>query len=126
MVGDSGVGKTNILLRYINDDHDKDSTTTLGVEFSSKILEMEDGSTVKAQLWDTAGEERFRTVANIYLRGAVGALLTYDVTDRTSFDSLQGWLDKLIENSPEGLIILLLGNKIDLVDSRKVSSQEGS
>ena len=67
-------------------------------------------------MWDTAGEERFRTVANIYLRGAVGALVTYDVTDRASFQSIGTWLEKLNESAPEGLIILLLGNKIDLKD----------
>ena len=121
MVGDSGVGKTNILLRYMNNDYDPTSKTTLGVEFSSKYLTMDDGAKIRAQLWDTAGEERFKTVANIYLKGAVGALLTYDVTSKESFESVQGWLDKLTECTNEGLVTLLVGNKIDLADQREVT-----
>ena len=121
MVGDSGVGKTNILLRYMSNDYDSNSKTTLGVEFSSKYLTMDDGAKIRAQLWDTAGEERFKTVANIYLKGAVGALLTYSVTSKESFESVQGWLDKLIECTNEGLVVLLVGNKIDLADQREVT-----
>ena len=92
MVGNSGVGKTNILLRYVSDESDSHSKATLGVEFSFKFLGMKDGSVVRAQLWDTAGEERFKSVANIYLKGSVGALLVYDVCDRNSFDGLSSWL----------------------------------
>ena len=72
-------------------------------------------------MWDTAGEERFKTVANIYLKGAVGALLTYDVTNRDSFENVHGWLQKLIEAGMEGIVIILIGNKIDLADERQVT-----
>ena len=94
MVGDRAVGKSNILLRYMDNKFDEHSQATLGVEFSSKFIKTADGkSVIRAQLWDTVGDERFKSVSNIYLRGAVGALLCYDVTNPMSFNNLKGWLE---------------------------------
>ena len=117
MVGDSGVGKSNILNRYMNNKFDELSTATIGVEFSSKYIRTADGkATVRVQLWDTVGDERFKSVSNIYMRGAVGALLCYDVTNPKSFSSLQSWLDKLRSVADTDLVVLSVGNKIDLTD----------
>ena len=126
MVGDAGVGKTNILLRYMSNEYEKHSKATLGVEFSSKYLKMEDDSTVRAQLWDTAGDERhYAPVANLYLKGAVGALLVYDITSRASFENIQAWLNRLLNDGREGIVVMLVGNKIDLSAERQVTSAEG-
>ena len=121
MCGDSGVGKSNMLLRYMNDKFDETTATTLGVEFSSKYIKMNEDETVRAQLWDTVGDERFRTVSNIYLKGAVGALLVYDITSRKSFNDLKEWLGKLNEVGQQDIVILMVGNKTDLEEDRVVS-----
>lgn len=94
MVGDRAVGKSNILNRYMNNKFDENSQATLGVEFSSKYIRTADEqSVIRAQLWDTVGDERFKSVSNVYLRGAVGALLCFDVTSPLSFSNLKGWLE---------------------------------
>ena len=122
MVGDAGVGKEEIIKSFIND-CEEDAKGTLGVELNSKIVEMDDQSLVKVLVCDMAGQERFGAVASMYLRGAVGALLTYSVTDRSSFESLNMWLEKLDEYAQQGVIILLLGNKANLTDEREESRQ---
>jgi small GTP-binding protein len=86
---------------------------------------MDDGSVIKATIWDTAGEERFKALTNIYFKGAVGALLVYDTTDEKSFYSLKDWIDKIKEHSNYGVVILLVGNKKDLLERKKISTEEG-
>ena len=125
LIGDSSVGKSNILLRYVSNDFQKESRTTIGVLFQSKFITTADGLIVRAQIWDTAGEERYKSVSKVYYRGAVGALLIYDITNRRSFENCAEWLNRLKENSLEDIIIMLVGNKTDLVENREVSLAEG-
>lgn len=94
VIGDSAVGKSNLLSRFARDEFDHNSKATIGVEFQTQVLEL-DGKEVKAQVWDTAGQERFRAVTSAYYRGAVGALVVYDITRKISFDSVNRWLDEL-------------------------------
>ena len=103
-----------------------ESRTTIGVLFQSKFVKMADGMIIRAQIWDTAGEERYKSVSKVYYRAAVGALLVYDITNRNSFENAQDWLARLKENSQEDIVILLVGNKTDLVDKRVVTTQEGA
>jgi small GTP-binding protein len=94
LIGDSAVGKSNLLSRFARNEFDTNTKATIGVEFQTQLVEI-DGKQVKAQIWDTAGQERFRAVTSAYYRGAVGALLVYDITRRTTFDSVTRWLDEL-------------------------------
>ncbi|PWA65829.1 Ran GTPase [Artemisia annua] len=94
LLGDSGVGKSNLLARFARDEFYSNSKSTIGVEFQTQKMEVK-GNKVKAQIWDTAGQERFRAVTSAYYRGAVGALVVYDVSRRQSFDSVGRWLNEL-------------------------------
>uniref|UniRef100_A0A7N0UIF4 Uncharacterized protein n=1 Tax=Kalanchoe fedtschenkoi TaxID=63787 RepID=A0A7N0UIF4_KALFE len=94
VIGDSAVGKSNLLSRFARDEFDPNSKATIGVEFQTQVVII-DGKEVKAQIWDTAGQERFRAVTSAYYRGAVGALVVYDITRRTTFESVKRWLDEL-------------------------------
>ena len=95
LIGDSAVGKSNLMSRYMKNEYSKESKTTIGVEFSSKKIVTEDGLTIKAQIWDTAGEEKYKSVTSAYFRGAVGALLIYDITQKKSFENILDWMQKL-------------------------------
>lgn len=94
VIGDSAVGKSNLLSRFARDEFDHNSKATIGVEFQTQVIEL-DGKEVKAQVWDTAGQERFRAVTSAYYRGAVGALIVYDITRTSTFESTKRWLDEL-------------------------------
>jgi len=124
LIGDSGVGKTNLLSRFARDQFNPDSKSTIGVEFATKTLEIE-GKTVKAQIWDTAGQERYRAITSAYYRGAIGALLLYDITASLTFSSLSRWLQELRENADSNIVVMLVGNKCDLQDLRAVGKEEG-
>ena len=124
LVGDSGVGKSNLLLRWSKNDFTPDSTPTIGVEFATKTLQI-DGKIVKVHVWDTAGQEQFRALTTAYYRGAVGALIVYDITSASSFESLNHWIDEVRENTPSDITCLLIGNKSDLNDMRCVTTDEG-
>lgn len=124
LVGDSGVGKSNLLLRWSKNDFNPDSTPTIGVEFATKTLQI-DGKLVKVHVWDTAGQEQFRALTTAYYRGAVGALIVYDITSASSFESLNHWIDEVRENTPSDITCLLIGNKSDLNDMRCVTTDEG-
>ena len=125
LIGDSGVGKTNLLSRFARDQFNPDSKSTIGVEFATKTLEIE-GKTVKAQIWDTAGQERYRAITSAYYRGAIGALLLYDITASLTFNSLSRWLQELRENADSNIVVMLVGNKCDLQELRAVSKEEGT
>ena len=116
MIGDSGVGKTNLLSRFVDGTFTMDSKPTIGVEFATKTLTI-DNKTVKNQIWDTAGQERFRAITNAYYRGAVGAIIVYDLTKSKTFQNIQKWYAELKDNAEQDITIMLLGNKADL-DSR--------
>ncbi|KAK9110736.1 hypothetical protein Sjap_018796 [Stephania japonica] len=123
LIGDSAVGKSQILSRFARNEFSVDSKATIGVEFQTRTLEIEHKS-VKAQIWDTAGQERYRAVTSAYYRGAVGALLVYDITKRQSFDHVPRWLDELRGHADKNIVIMLIGNKSDLENDRAVPSED--
>ncbi|CAA2980394.1 ras-related RABA5a-like [Olea europaea subsp. europaea] len=124
LIGDSAVGKSNLLARFARDEFYPNSKSTIGVEFQSQKMEI-NGKEVKAQIWDTAGQERFRAVTSAYYRGAVGALLVYDVSRRQTFDSIGRWLNELQTHSDMNVVTILVGNKSDLKDSREITTTKG-
>jgi len=111
--------------RFVRDEFLPDTKSTIGVEFATKTLEMSDGSYIKAQIWDTAGQERYRSVTSSYYRGALGAMVVYDVTDVESFRNISMWIRDLKTNSEEDCLVMLVGNKTDLSDDRAVTIREG-
>ena len=125
LLGDSGVGKSNLVFRFTRNEFNKDSKSTIGVEFATKTVQIDDNKLVKAQIWDTAGQERYRSIASSYYRGAVGALLVYDVTDRNSFNHVPMWLKEVEENAEKDCLIMLVGNKMDLQEHRTVFVRDG-
>ena len=124
LVGDSGVGKTNMLSRFIKNEYDDNRKPTVGVEFGSKNFPI-DGYLVKAQIWDTAGEERYRSITSAYYKGAKGCLLVYSAIDQKSFNNIDKWIEQLKGNADEDISIILVGNKIDLEDFIEVKTEEG-
>jgi len=123
MIGDSGVGKTCLLLRYANDQFSPTFITTIGIDFKIKNIIL-DGKRIKLQIWDTAGQERFRTITTSYFRGAQGILLIYDVTDRQTFLSIRNWVSQVQMHADISVNKLLIGNKCDM-ENRAVSVEEG-
>ena len=126
MIGDSGVGKSNLLMRYTKNEFNIESKTTIGVEFATKSIKTPDRKVIKAQIWDTAGQERYRAITNAYYRGAVGALLVYDVTSQQSFHNVEKWLKELKQFADSNIVILLVGNKTDLKDQREVKREDAA
>jgi small GTP-binding protein len=122
VIGDSGVGKTAILKRLIDDVFVTQSSSTIGVEFLASQLEV-DGQTIKLQIWDTAGQERFRSIAKAYFRSAIGVLLVFDLADRKSFDDLGLWLSDIHRLCDPNAVVTLIGNKVDL-KGRMITSAE--
>lgn len=124
IIGESDVGKSSLLLRFVDDTFDPEITATIGVDYKIKTLEI-DGNRMKLALWDTAGQERFRTLTPRYYRGAQGVVFVYDVTQRKSFDKLTEWLQEAETYATKtDLVKMLVGNKIDKPD-RVVTRQEG-
>jgi small GTP-binding protein len=123
VVGDSGVGKTCLLIRFVRDLFDEESPPTLGVEFLTKIVQT-DRHRIQLQLWDTAGQELFRSVTRGYYRGSAGALLVFDLSNRDSFENIGRWLQDIRDVARSDVVTLLIGNKSDLVDKRQVTTDE--
>ncbi|KAL6506020.1 Ras-related protein RABA4d [Orobanche minor] len=123
LIGDSAVGKSQLLARFARNEFSLESKATIGVEFQTKTLVI-DHKTVKAQIWDTAGQERYRAVTSAYYRGAVGAMLVYDMTKRQSFDHMARWLEELRAHADKNIIIMLIGNKCDLGTLRAVPTED--
>ncbi|KAK8791287.1 hypothetical protein WA171_002234, partial [Blastocystis sp. BT1] len=124
MIGDSGVGKTCLLMQYASNTFIKTFITTIGIDFKIKTVNV-CGKTVKLQIWDTAGQERFRTITTSYVRGSEGILLVYDVTDRNSFESISSWMEQISQHADSSVNKILIGNKCDLEAQRAVSTEEG-
>ncbi|CAF1803229.1 hypothetical protein Bca4012_028673 [Brassica carinata] len=124
IIGDSAVGKSNLLTRYARNEFNPNSKATIGVEFQTQSM-LIDNKEVKAQIWDTAGQERFRAVTSAYYRGAVGALVVYDITRTSTFENVGRWLDELNTHSDTTVAKMLIGNKCDLESIRAVSVEEG-
>lgn len=123
VVGSSGVGKTSIVRNLVDGTFMEEGHSTIGVEFKTYSIKTE-GEEVKLQIWDTAGQERFRSVSKAYFRGALGAVLVYDITSRESFDELSSWLTDLQALAVKNAYIILVGNKSDLADDRQIEESE--
>lgn len=139
LIGDSGVGKSNLLSRFTRNEFSLDSKSTIGVEFATRSLQIKD-KVIKAQIWDTgtfklclcnvltvfcpwlAGQERYRAITSAYYRGAVGALIVYDITSQNTFDSVERWLKELRDHADNQIVIMLVGNKIDKKHLRAVAT----
>merc|ERR1712054_199241 len=119
LIGDSGVGKSCLLLRFADDTYTESHISTIGVDFKIRTIQL-DGKTIKLQIWDTAGQERFRTITSSYYRGAHGIIVVYDTTDSESFNNVKQWLHEIDRYACEGVNKLLVGNKCDLTTKRQV------
>lgn len=125
IIGDSGVGKSSLLLRYVSDSFESKLAATIGVDFKVKLITVPDGTVVKLSIWDTAGQERFRTLTPSVYRGSHGAIFVFSVANRDTFDQLDSWLEELKTYADQPNIVkLLVGNKIDC-EPREVSREEG-
>ncbi|PHJ20716.1 rab1 protein [Cystoisospora suis] len=124
LIGDSGVGKSCLLLRFSDDAFTESYITTIGVDFRFRTINV-DNDVVKLQIWDTAGQERFRTITSAYYRGADGIVLVYDVTDRESFSHVDEWLAEVNRYANESTCKILVGNKCEKNDDRQVATEEG-
>ncbi len=124
IIGDSGVGKSCILLRYTEDTFTESYISTIGVDFKISHIEL-DGKHIKLQIWDTAGQERFRTITSSYYRGAHGIIIVYDVTDGESFQNVKQWLHEINRYAFENVCKILVGNKCDQSDKRVISKMSG-
>ncbi|KAJ3445964.1 ras-related protein rabd2a-like [Anaeramoeba flamelloides] len=122
LIGDSGVGKSCLLLRFADDTYTESYISTIGVDFKIRTIDL-DGKTVKLQIWDTAGQERFRTITSSYYRGAHGIIVVYDTTDLDSFNNVKTWLQEIDRYASENVNKLLVGNKSDLVSKRVVEHE---
>jgi len=119
LIGDSGVGKSCLLLRFADDTYTESYISTIGVDFKIRTIEL-NGKTIKLQIWDTAGQERFRTITSSYYRGAHGIIVVYDITDQVSFNNVKQWLQEIDRYACENVNKLLVGNKSDLTNKRVV------
>lgn len=123
IIGDSGVGKTCLLLRFCENSFTTSHLATIGIDFKMKTIEV-DGKRVKVQIWDTAGQDRFKTITQTYYRGAMGIILSYAVNDRESFQNIENWMKQIKDHASEDVCKILVGNKCDMPD-RCVDYEEG-
>ena len=124
LVGDTSVGKTNIINKYIKNEFHEDFYATIGVEFSHKQFVV-DNHKIKAQIWDTAGQERYKAITRAYYKGAKGAFIVYDITRKETFDDVDKWRNELISSCNQEITVMLIGNKCDLEDKREISKEQG-
>ena len=124
IIGDTGVGKSCLLLQFTDKRFQPVHDLTIGVEFGARMISI-DQKNIKLQIWDTAGQESFRSITRSYYRGAAGALLVYDITRRETFNHLTRWLEEARQNANSNMVIMLIGNKSDLDHRRAVSTEEG-
>ena len=123
MLGDSAVGKTSLISRFLTQNFDENYLTTIGKDKLEKKVVMSDGNEIKLIIWDTAGQERFHSIATSTIKGSQGIVLTFDLTKRSSFNSLEGWLNDIKENSNE-VPVVIFGNKCDLFEKYEVEENE--
>ena len=127
IIGESGVGKSSLLLRFTDGTFDPEIGATIGVDFKEKTVDI-DGNRMKLALWDTAGQEKYKAIIRAHFRRAAGALVVYDITNETSYNNVQNWIKELKENADEDVVIMLVGTKLDIVlknrSRRKVTREE--
>ena len=124
LIGDSCVGKSNILLKYLKNEFDPNSRATVGVEFGTKNIII-NNKKIKIQIWDTAGQERYRSITSAYYKGAKGCFIVYDITNSQSFDDIIKWYEEIKRSGDKGVSIILVGNKCDLENERKITIEMG-
>ena len=124
IIGDPSVGKSCILNQFLNNNFNEEYDITVGVEFGAKTIDI-NGRMAKLQIWDTAGQDSFKSITRAYYRGSAAALICYDITNRDSFENLEGWLHECKSNGNQEMTLVLVGNKIDLESEREVSMEEG-
>jgi len=124
LIGDSGVGKTSVLFRFSDDAFNSTFISTIGIDFKIRTIELGDKK-IKLQIWDTAGQERFRTITTAYYRGAMGILLVYDITNEKSFENIKTWIKNIEQHASADVEKMILGNKCDMEDKRKITKEQG-
>ena len=125
LLGDSQVGKSCILTRYIDNSFKENHLSTFGLDYKMKDVQLDDGKNVKVQIWDTAGQDRFRSVTRNYFKGANGIILIYDITFKETFENVRNWIKQIKEEVSEKVCIILVGNKIDKGEERVITKEEG-
>ena len=125
VVGESGVGKTNLIRRFANDEFNQDTKATVGVEFLCKTYKINQ-DIIKMDIWDTAGQERYRSITSAYYKGSKGVLIVYDITSKNSFDKIEKWLSEVKEKAGNDIKFIIIGNKVDLSEKREVTLKEAT
>ena len=125
LLGDSSVGKSCLLKRYTDNTFLDIHISTIGLDYKLKEVKLKDGKTVKVQIWDTAGQDRFRAITKNYYKGAQGITLIYDITNQITFENVRKWIDQIKEEVSEKVPIILVGNKIDIVERRVIKKEDG-
>ena len=125
LLGDSSVGKTCFLMRYTDNTFQDIHMSTIGLDYKLKNVQLENGKMVKIQVWDTAGQDRFRSITKNYYKGAHGIILIYDITENKSFENVKNWMNQIKEEVPDKVTIVLVGNKKDDEEHRKVTTEQG-
>ena len=125
IIGDTSVGKTNIMTRFAKNEFSENTLATIGMNFGSKKITLENNKTICFQIWDTSGQEKFFCTPNSFFSGAHGCFIVYDITNQESFDHLDIWFNKIKEVCSRDLSIILVGNKCDLKDQRKIDENSG-
>ena len=124
LIGDSGVGKTNIMSKFLKNQFMENSKATVGVEFGSKLF-IHENHKIKAQIWDTAGQEKYKAITGAYYKGSKGALVIYDITRKETFANIEKWVNDLKTAGDPKITIIIIGNKSDLADKRQIAKEEG-
>ena len=125
LLGDTTVGKTCFLLKYTDKIFQDVHITTIGLDYRLKTMTLKSGKNVKLQIWDTAGQDRFKAITKNYYKGANGIILVYDVTNTKTYDNIKTWISQIREEATPNVVVYLCGNKIDMKDNRSVSTEEG-
>ena len=126
LLGDTKVGKTSLILRFCDNYFSQVHLATIGIDFKIKDIESDSGKKMRLKLWDTAGQERYKTITTNYFKSAQGIIIAYDITDRLTFDNVKHWLEQINQFAANNICKILIGNKCDLEDKRKVSFDEGN
>ena len=125
LLGDSTVGKTCFLMQYTDKSFQEAHMSTIGLDYRLKNLQLKNGKNIKLQIWDTAGQDRFRAITKNYYKGAHGILLIYDVTSLQTYENVKNWITQIREEASPHIVIYIIGNKIDMVEERKIKTEEG-